>query len=71
MLDHGEVSNGAPRRRIRPASHAQYMLEAMYRDAQVRSTAAYLCDQAAEKLNAQQTATAKRRIADRKMAAAY
>ena len=39
--------------------------------AQLRSTAAYLRDQAAEKLNAQQIATAKRRIADRKMAAAY
>jgi TPR repeat protein len=39
--------------------------------AQLRSTAAYLRDQAAEKLNAQQIATAKKRIADRKMAAAY
>jgi TPR repeat protein len=39
--------------------------------AQLRSTAAYLRDQAAGKLNAQQIAAAKKRIADRKMAAAY
>jgi uncharacterized protein len=35
-------------------------------NAQLRSTASYLRDQAAEKLNAQQIETAKKRIADRK-----
>ncbi len=39
--------------------------------AQLRSTASYLRDRAAEKLNAQQIATVKWRIAERKMAAAY
>ena len=36
--------------------------------AQLRSTASYLRDQAAEKLNAEQIAAAKRRIAERKVA---